>query len=272
MMDRINIKDLKVYAYHGVFPEETAIGQDFLISAALFLDLRSAGNTDDLAKTIDYSEICHVIKAFVEGTTFKLIETVAERLAKKLLTGYPIVRKVWIEVKKPSAPIGIPLDTVSVEIERGWHTAYISMGSNIGDRESSLRFAVGGIEKAYGCRAVRASEFINTAPYGVVEQDEFLNGCLEVETLLTPHELLGLLHDIENNAGRIRKERWGPRTLDLDIIFYDDLVISDCDLRIPHADMHNRRFVLEPLKEISPNKLHPVLMKTVAELLDELNA
>lgn len=270
-MDKINIKDLEVFAHHGVFPEETVQGQIFLVSAALFTDLRSAGKSDDLEKTIDYGEVCHTIKALVEETTFSLIETVAERLAEKLLTGYPAMKRVWLEIKKPSAPIGIPLDTVSVEIERGWHIAHISLGSNIGDRESRFRFAIGEIGSAAGCRIVRVSEFIDTAPYGVVEQDVFLNGCLEMETLLTPRELLSLLHDIENRAERVRKERWGPRTLDLDIIFYDDLVISDDDLRIPHADMHNRGFVLGPLKEISPNKLHPVFMKTVSELLGELN-
>ena len=124
MMDKINIKNLEVFANHGVLPEETEFGQKFLISAALFTDLRNAGKTDDLTKTIDYSKICCAIKAFVEGTTFRLIETVAERMAEKLLNEYPNIQRIWLEIKKPSAPIGIPLETVSVEIERSQHFTY----------------------------------------------------------------------------------------------------------------------------------------------------
>ena len=268
-MDKINIRNIEVFAKHGVAPEEKTLGQKFVISASLYMDLRGAGIADDLAKTLDYNETCHVIKAFVEENTFSLIESVAERLAEKLLIDSPMVQKVWLEVKKPWAPVSVHLETVSVEIERGRHTAHIALGSNIGDREAHLDFAKSELEKAHGCRIRSASSYIETAPYGPTDQDDFLNGCLELETLLPPHELLELLHDIENKAGRERKIHWGPRTLDLDIIFYDDIVISVDSLRIPHAQMHKREFVLAPLGEIAPNKLHPVFMKTVSELLEE---
>ena len=269
-MDKINIKNIEVFARHGVIPEENVLGQKFVISAALYLDLREAGITGNLAKTLDYSEICHVIKSFIEESTFSLIESVAERLAEKLLIDNPIAQKVWLEVKKPWAPISVHLETVSVEIERCRHTAYIALGSNIGDRETYLDFAKSELEKERGCRIRSASKYIETAPYGFADQDDFLNGCLELETLLTPLELLGLLRDIENKAGRERTMHWGPRTLDLDIIFYDDIVLSESELRIPHAQMHKREFVLAPLSEIAPNKLHPSLMRTVSELFDEV--
>jgi len=269
-LDKINIKNLEVFARHGVLPGENVLGQKFLISATLYMDLRQAGKSDELTRTLDYSELCCIIKAFVEDNTFRLIETVAERLAEKLLIENPLLQRIWLEIKKPWAPIAIPLEMVSIEIERGWHTAYIALGSNMGDREAHLRFAVSELERASGDRVARLSRFINTAPYGNTEQDDFLNGCLELETLLTPHELLELLHEIENKAGRERAERWGPRTLDLDIIFYDDVVISGDTLRIPHAEAHLRDFVLRPLRDIAPNKLHPVLKKTVAELFDAL--
>ena len=271
-MDVINIKNLEVFANHGVLHEETVLGQKFLISAAFFADLRNAGETDDITKTIDYGETCHIIKAFVEENTFCLIETLAERLAEKLLCDNPLMQELWLEIKKPWAPIALPLEAVSVELRRGRHTAYVSMGSNIGDRERHLRRAVDELGASKGCRVVNVSKLINTAPYGYAKQDDFLNGCLELETLLNLHELLDLLHCIEDKAGRVREVRWGPRTLDLDIVFYDDIVFSDSVLRIPHADMHNRDFVLTPLNEIAPFKLHPVLKKTVAELLGELRA
>ena len=269
-MDRINIKNFEVFANHGVFPEENILGQKYIISAALYADLREAAMSDDLEKSVDYNRICRAIKSFIEGNTFKLIETVAEGLAAMLLVENPALKKVWLEIKKPWAPVAVHLETVSVEIERCRHTAYISLGSNIGDREGHMRFAVSELEKARGCRVARVSGFIDTAPYGFKEQDDFLNGCLELETILSAHELLDLLHDIENKAGRVREERWGPRTLDLDIIFYDDSIISDDKLRVPHADMRNRDFVLKPLSEIAPDMLHPVYRKTVSELMDEL--
>jgi dihydroneopterin aldolase/2-amino-4-hydroxy-6-hydroxymethyldihydropteridine diphosphokinase len=269
-MDRINIKNLEVFAKHGLIPEENVLGQKFVISAALFIDLRNAGMTDDFTKTLDYGGICRVIKSFIEENTYGLIEAAAEHLVEMLLIDNPTLQRVWLEIKKPWAPVAAHLETVSIEIERSRHTAFIALGSNMGDKEANLRFAIGELEKTRGCRVMGVSNFIDTAPYGVEEQDDFLNGCLELETLLTPVELMGLLHEIEGKAGRTRDVKWGPRTLDLDIIFYDDLVISSDTLKIPHADMHNREFVLTPLNEIAPWKLHPALNKTVAELLNEL--
>jgi len=244
--------------------------QLFVVSAVLFTDLRGAGMSDDLEKTVDYCAVCDSIEKFVEGNTFNLIETIAERLAEKLLIEYPALKRVRIEIEKPDAPLPAELETVSVEIERGRHIAYIGLGSNLGDRRTYLRFAVRELNKSAGCRVVQVSKLINTAPYGYEEQGDFLNGCLKLETLLEPLELLDLLMWIESETGRIRDVHWGPRTLDLDILMYDDLVMSCGRLRIPHAEMHKRDFVLTPLSEIAPWLLHPVLNKTVSEMRDEL--
>jgi len=269
-MDRINIKNLEVFARHGVLDKEKRQGQVFVISAALYIDLRRAGITDDLSKTIDYGEVCNDIKSFVLNNSFNLIEAIAERLAEKLLVENPALQRIWLEVKKPQAPIAVQLETVSVEIERGRHRVFIGLGSNLGDRVEHLNFAISELSRLRGCEVLKVSNFIGTAPYGYKEQGDFLNGCLEMETLMTPHELLAALQQIENKRGRIRDVRWGPRTLDLDIILYDDIVISDETLHIPHAEMHIRDFVLTPLCEIAPDKLHPILMKTTAELLTKL--
>jgi len=268
-MDKINIKNLGVFAHHGVFPEEKNKGQTFYVSAILYTDLRTAGITDNLTETINYGEICHVITDFIKNNTFDLIETVAERLARKLLVEYPSMKKMSLEIKKPSAPIGLSLETVSVEIERSWHEVFIGVGSNMGDKEANLRFAVNELEKVHGCRVLKVSKFISTAPYGYTEQDDFLNGCIMIETLLTPHELLDLLLNIEAAAGRVRDLRWGPRTLDLDIELYDDEIIRSDRLVVPHPEMHKRDFVLEPLCEIAPYTVHPIYRKTVKELLED---
>ena len=117
---------------------------------------------------------------------------------------------------------------------------------------------------------MRCSKLLVTKPYGGVEQDDFLNGAIEIETLLSPMELLTFLQQLEQEAHRERKVHWGPRTLDLDILFYDDLILDTPDLHIPHADMANREFVLQPLSDIAGDFRHPVINETVDALLAAL--
>ena len=269
-MDKIKIRNLEIFAKHGVYPEENVLGQKFLLSADLYTDTRPAGMSDDLNLSINYGEVCRFMKKYMEEDTVKLIETVAEHLAARMLMTYEGLEKVRLEVTKPWAPVGLPLESVGVEIERGWHKAYIAMGSNMGDKAAYLRQGIQGLQDAPGCKVMAVSGFHRTNPYGGVVQDDFLNGCLELKTLLTPWELLGQLHQIEQEAGRERLVHWGPRTLDLDIIFYDDLVLDEADLHIPHIDMQRRDFVLKPLAEIAPHMRHPILKKTVDEMLQEL--
>lgn len=270
-MDKIIIKDLELYCRHGVFPEENVLGQKFLFSAILYLSTREAGKTDELEKSINYGEICHFIKEFMEEHTFKLLEAVLENLAEAILLKWTQIEELTLEVKKPWAPVGLPLDTVAVEITRRWHTAYIALGSNMGEKKEFLRCAVEALQERKDCRVLKVSDFITTAPYGVTDQDEFLNGALLMKTLLTPEELLVRLHEIEAGAGRVRIRRWGPRTLDLDILLYDDLVVDTEELHIPHIDMQNRDFVLGPLAQIAPWVRHPVLNKTIKQLEGELH-
>ena len=270
-MDQIVVKDLIVFAKHGVFPEENEMGQKFVVSAILYTNTRYAGKTDRLDKSIDYGKACQLICECVRNNTFKLIEKVAETVAEQLLLNTDYIEKVDVEVKKPWAPIGLPLDTVKVKITRSWHKAYIAFGSNMGDSKAFIEEAIAKLGEREDSIVEKVSSFIVTPPYGGVIQDNFLNGCLILKTLLTPRELLSVLNEIEKEAGRTREIHWGPRTLDLDIIFYDDLIVEDDDLCIPHVDMQNRSFVLAPLYEIAPYKHHPCSKKTVKEMLDDLN-
>lgn len=269
-MDCIRIKDLEVFGYHGAKPEENVLGQKFVLDVKMYTDTRKAGLTDDLTKSIHYGHASKKIEKFVRENTYQLIETLAEKLAEFLLKDTENLWKVDVVVKKPWAPIKLPVDTVSVGITRSWHKAVLSIGSNLGDRENFLNMALSGLEKDSSIRNIKKSDFIETKAYGKTDQPDFLNGCVTLETLYTPEELLELLHQIEQFAHRERKEHWGPRTLDMDILLYDDLVMESDDLIIPHIDMENRKFVLEPLCQILPNKRHPVLKKTIKQLLMEL--
>lgn len=269
-MDKIVIKDLEIFAYHGVLPEEKVKGQTFVLTAELFCDLREAGLTDNLDKTVNYAQVCEDIYKVMTGDKFDLIEAVAENIADTILLKYELIKKVRIIVSKPEAPIDMDFDTVCVDITRKKHIAYLGIGSNLGDKESYLDYAVDQLNKDDYIKVSKVSTYIVTKPYGNVEQDDFLNGCLEIETLYTPSELLAVVNDIEQGAGRKRLIHWGPRTLDIDILLYDREIIMEEKLIVPHVEMGKREFVLKPLCEIAPFAYHPGYNKTVMELYDIL--
>lgn len=269
-MDSIIIRELEVYAGHGVLKEETECGQKFLIHAVLNGCLRQAGVSDELSGSTDYGEVCRFINDYLRQHTFSLIEAAAEHLADAILLTFPLIRDLTLEIRKPSAPIGLPVAYAAVRIRRGWKKVYIGIGSNIGEKEKYLQDALKKIGEHEKIRRVRCSEFITTTPYGGVEQEDFLNGAIELETLLTPEQLLIFLQELEKEAGRERLIRWGPRTLDLDILFFEDYVSDAPDLTVPHPDMENRRFVLEPLSKLCPYYMHPVTGKSVKQMLKEL--
>ncbi|MEG1992676.1 MAG: 2-amino-4-hydroxy-6-hydroxymethyldihydropteridine diphosphokinase [Acetivibrio sp.] len=269
-MDKIKISDLEIYCRHGLLKEETILGQKFLVSLTMFLDISKAGKTDKMEDSISYAEVAHFVETFMKERTFKLLEAVAETLAEEVLLRFEKIQKVKIEIKKPWAPILLPLDTVSVEIQRGWHKAYLALGSNMGNKEENLYRAITLLNQDKNTRVRKVSSFIITKPMGEVEQDDFLNGAVEVDTLRDPEELLTLVHEIEEDCKRVRTIRWGPRTLDVDILFYDNLVIRTKELQIPHIGVKDRDFVLIPLEEIAPLVIHPLLGKNIYQLKKDL--
>ena len=269
-MDQIIIENLAIFAHHGVYREENEKGQNFYINAVLETDTRNAGTLDDLDLSTNYGEVCTFLNNFLTEHTYKLIETAAERAAERLLIKFPLVRRVTLEVRKPEAPIPLPFESVSVKITRGWHRSYLSCGSNMGNKRAHLDGAVSALEDDVKCRVLQVSDWIETSPYGGVEQEDFLNGVIMLETLYTPQMLLQKLHEIENDHHRERKVHWGPRTLDLDILLYENCVMYTEELIIPHADMQNRSFVLKPLAQIAPYERHPLLGQTAGQMYDEL--
>lgn len=148
--------------------------------------------------------------------------------------------------------------------------AYLSLGSNVGDRVAHLRDAIARLESIG--RVVSVSSFYETEPVEVTDQPWFLNCAVGLETALTAEQLMARLLQIEQEMGRRRIQKKGPRTIDIDILLFDDLILDSPDVTIPHPAMQKRRFVLEPLAEIAAEARHPGVKKTIRELLEELPA
>ena len=132
-------------------------------------------------------------------------------------------------------------------------TAFVGLGANLGAREETLRCAVELLAAADDVDVLAVSQLRETAPVGVVDQPGFLNGAVAIDTARAPRDLLELLLEIERSLGRVRGERWGPRTIDLDLLVYGDEVVEEPGLRVPHPRLHERRFALEPLAELQPD-------------------
>jgi len=146
--------------------------------------------------------------------------------------------------------------------------AYLLIGGNVGNRQQNLQQAVAAINNSCG-RVLQQSAVYETAAWGKTDQQAFLNQALLIQTDLTPHQLLEHALEAEALLGRVRKEKYGPRLIDIDILFFNNDIIRETALIIPHPEVQNRRFALTPLAEIAPKLQHPVLHKTISQLLDE---
>lgn len=270
-MGHIGIRDLEIYAYHGVFEEEQRDGQKFVVSADLYLDTWEAEQNDDLNASVHYGIVCEKIQEYMTCEKHQLIERAASEVCEKLLGDFPKLQKIVLRLYKPEAPIPLPFGTVFVEVERGWEDAYIAVGSNMGDKEGLIRRAIEMLGETKGVEVKEVSTLIETEPYGYLDQDSFLNGCLHVRTWLPPEELLKRMQFIELALHRERKIHWGPRTIDLDMVLYGEQVIHTKILSVPHPDMTNRMFVLGPLDEIAGWRWHPVAQKTIHQLKEALS-
>lgn len=267
--DIISIKSLELYGYHGTFEQEKILGQKYLLDLDIEIGDSFFSINDDLSKTVDYSELIKFIREYFENNKRDLLETISNEIVFEIFNKFSNVIQVNLELLKPACHVGIGFKGMKICVNRRIHKVYLSLGSNLGNREENLMSAYKLLEEN-NIKIIKKSNIIETEPYGDVPQDKFLNSVIEVSTLLRPRELMCLLWDIEKKLKRERKIRWGPRTIDLDILLYDKDIIVEDDVVIPHYDMHNREFVLLPLCEINRFSYNPRLKKFTFEMLNDL--
>ncbi len=269
-MDYIEVVDQKIFAYHGVLKEEKVAGQFFYISFKAYLNMEQAAEKDAMALSVSYADMCQTVKAAATGKVYDLIETLADKTARALLLEHPLLKRVVVTVKKPSAPVGEPVEYPAVTVDRSWHQTYIAAGSNMGASIETIKSAIAILNSNNSSEVTEIAGIVETKPWGKTDQANFYNTVFAYRTLLSPEKLMTLLLDTEQQFGRERKVKWGPRTLDLDLILYDDLISDDPYVTVPHPLMEERSFVLEPLCEIAPNVVHPLLGVRLFRLLERL--
>ncbi|GAA1487061.1 2-amino-4-hydroxy-6-hydroxymethyldihydropteridine diphosphokinase [Brachybacterium fresconis] len=257
-LDRIEVTGIRAWGHHGVLAAEKELGQQFVVDVTLHLWTAPAGRTDALSRTVDYAEVAAAVAEEIGGGPHDLVETLAESIATRILTGtgHPLVRRVGVRVHKPAAPVGRPVGDVAITIERDAAPipAVLALGTNLGDRESHLVGALELLADTDGIEIAWTGPVLETAPVGGPDgQGTYLNSALGVLTTLGPFELLEAAHRAERAARRERLMRWGPRTLDVDVITYGELRSDDEELTLPHPRAHQRAFVLGPWHAARPS-------------------
>jgi len=147
---------------------------------------------------------------------------------------------------------------------------YLGLGSNMGDRKGYLTKAKDMLITHDYIKILKESEILETVPYGITDQADFLNQVILIETELSANDVFDVCQQVEIESGRVRTRKWGPRKLDIDILFYEDKVINTKELKIPHADLHNREFVLKSMLELAPEFVHPVFCESIQEIYNKL--
>ncbi len=262
---KIFINGLKIRACHGVLASEKVTPQTFIFDVELSRDPCAAGFSDSLKSTVNYSEVCALVTKIATQNTYDLIEKLAFECALQILENFP-VSGAKVTVKKPEAPVPAQFSYMAAQAELSWETVYLSLGSSMGDRKNFMNAALSLLSKERGVRLVKSSSVIETPPYGGVAKNAFLNCAAQIQTCLSPKALLEVCHRVENACHRVRTEKWGDRTLDIDIIFYGREIICEEGLIIPHPEYQKRDFVLTPLKELAPDFVCPVLHKRIRDL------
>ena len=293
-LDQISVEGIRVQGHHGVLATERETGQLFLADVVAHVNVRAAASTDELARTVNYSDIADRVAEVLAGDPSDLLESVAERCARVVLE-MSGVECVDIAIHKPQAPLHVEFADVVLRIRRDLHSgtlwadkrigssagsshnpldaptarqpfderplqpvkAWIALGGNIGSVEPTLRAAVRLLDRTSGIHVEATSALVRSAAVGGPVQPDYYNAVVLVETALAPRELLHACQGVEVVHGRERTVENGPRTLDVDIVSYGDLVGDEGDLTLPHPRAHERAFVLVPVADIDADAVLP---------------
>ena len=277
----ITIKDLEIYSHIGAHREEQILGQKILISVEISINdskrlpsvnysINNEEQNLDNHLSLNYSTLIKEIDHFSSSVNYLYIEDLANNLALKIINKYRYIDHINVKVSKPNAPIRYHYNEISVSKLYQWHEVFLSLGANIGNAYQTLLNVFNDLKNNDFFKNVIMTDIIKTEPYGNKNQDDFFNSVIKCKTYLSPEQLLICINNIESKYGRLRLEHWGPRTCDIDILFYDDLIISTDKLTIPHYDLHNRYFVLFPLSQLCPHKIIPNINKTILQCLNDL--
>ena len=258
-LDKITLSRMEFEGHTGCFDFEKTNGQKFIVTIDIFIDRIKGCYTDELADTVAYDKVYEITKQIVTSDRGNLIECLAQKIADGVLEYDKRIDKVQVTVSKPEAPVKGIFETMEVTVTRcRKEFVILSLGSNLGDREANILAAEKALKELSGTEGFKYASIYETEPVGLEEQPYFLNTCVGFYTDIEPFDLLDKIHVIENRLMRTRDVHWGPRTIDIDIIFYGDRVIMKPELTVPHPMWHLRSFVIVPLREIKDVGLdHP---------------
>ena len=262
-LDRICLSGLRFDTLIGVLPEERQARQPVLIDLVLYQMPSPATKTDCLEHTVSYAAVYERVRDRIDNSQFSLVERLAGELAKTLLTEFEPLLWVDVGVFKPQAPLPGRFQTAGICIQRSrgdfglMTTVDLSLGANLGDRLATLREAVSQLSSHPQIEQLAVSSVYETKPIGLVDQPDFLNLALRIRTDLEPFTLLAICQQIEHGLGRQRTVRWGPRTIDIDLLTYGSIVSAAPDLTLPHPRMQDRDFVQIPLRELDTGLAEP---------------
>ena len=269
MKDIVRVSNLVLQGYHGVLPEETALGQKFHIDIECHVDTRPAAEQDDYDKAVCYATLCQIAAQVSDAGPYKLVETLAEKIAEAALARFEVVNRITVTVRKPAAPIPLIFDHVGVEVTRyRWQRFACALGSNVGHSASNIDAALAFLQAEDAIEIDAASSHYKTPPWGNEDQPPFINACAIGQTTLNPHEMLKVFKRIEIQLGRTPGDRWGPRVIDLDLLYQGDHACVTPGLTLPHPELFNRGFVLVPLAEIAGDQT--VSQRSIADALNSV--
>lgn len=249
-MDCIKIDGLEIFSKIGL-KQDTE--KKFYADIILYTDIKGPGMVDDVDKALDFDKVCEFVKKFFRDKSFGLMEAAVEHTSRAVLIEFPKIRAIDIKItdfEKEGAR------SIKVGVFRKWTKVYLGISLIDANMEEKMNQIIDEIYDDVNTRVLTVSKFYETKPYLPGQKENSLNGCLEIETLYEAEELSKVLCDIQN--------------VEIDILLFGDSIINSKDFLVPHMEMHKRSFVLEPLNQIAPYAVHPILKKTVNQLLLEL--